>query len=245
MSIEIGFYKKYTSSAVKHFWVTRDSATKKNKEEGKADQGNRGAVTAGKNMDGFLELIKKTVESNGLEASCVLTDGRTNLTLPGFFRPTKNWDVLVIDGENLIAVIEFKSQVGSFGNNFNNRCEEALGSATDFNVAFREKVFGKNFKPYLGYLMLVESNPKSVAPVRCSSPHFSVLEEFEGTSYIERYQIFCEKLVREGLYDNAALICSDYETGLKGKYTEPNEFNSVKNLISGLAAAVSAYVASK
>ncbi len=39
----------------------------------------------------------------------------------------KKWDLLVVEG-CLIAAIEFKSQVGSFGNNYNNRTEEALGS---------------------------------------------------------------------------------------------------------------------
>jgi hypothetical protein len=33
---------------------------------------------------------------------------------------------------SLVATVEVKSQVGSFGNNFNNRVEEAIGSATDF-----------------------------------------------------------------------------------------------------------------
>ena len=30
---------------------------------------------------------------------------------------------------HLVAAVEFKSQVGSIGNNFNNRTEEALGNA--------------------------------------------------------------------------------------------------------------------
>jgi hypothetical protein len=52
--------------------------------------------------------------------------------LPGFFRPTKEWDLLAIHDGKLLAVIEAKSQVGpSFGNNFNNRTEEAMGSALD------------------------------------------------------------------------------------------------------------------
>ncbi len=37
---------------------------------------------------------------------------------------------MVSEGK-LLAGIEFKSQVGSFGNNYNNRTEEAIGSAAD------------------------------------------------------------------------------------------------------------------
>jgi len=61
------------------------------------------------------------------------------LELPGYYRSEKKWDLIALSGGELVAAMEFKSQVGpSFGNNFNNRCEEAIGSATDFWVAFRE-----------------------------------------------------------------------------------------------------------
>ena len=62
------------------------------------------------------------------------------LELPGFFRPTKEWDLLVVKDGHLIAVIEAKSQVGpSLGNNFNNRTEEAMGSAIDLWKSYRRK----------------------------------------------------------------------------------------------------------
>ena len=56
---------------------------------------------------------------------------------------------MVVDG-TLLAAFEFKSQVGpSFGNNFNNRTEEALGSATDLWTAFREGAFQTSQRPWL------------------------------------------------------------------------------------------------
>ena len=62
---------------------------------------------------------------------------KKRLQLPGFFRPTKEWDLVVVKNGHLIAAIEAKSQVGpSFGNNFNNRTEEAMGSALDIWTAF-------------------------------------------------------------------------------------------------------------
>ena len=51
-------------------------------------------------------------------------------TLPGFFRGTKRWGLAVIHEGELLAAIEFKSITSSFGNNLNNRTEEALGSPT-------------------------------------------------------------------------------------------------------------------
>lgn len=77
-------------------------------------------MTGGKQMDGFCLLFEWLLCRNGL------TDHsfhyRSKLELPGFFRPTKKWDMLVVHDGHLIAALEFKSQRGpSFGNNFNNR----------------------------------------------------------------------------------------------------------------------------
>src|SRR5690606_12156815 len=95
------------------------------------------------NMDGFVALMLQIVEANGLKDASI-TLGRTVLTLPGFFRPTKQWDMLVLHKGHLIAALEFKSQVGSFGNNFNNRTEEAIGKAHHFWTAYRQGGLGDN-----------------------------------------------------------------------------------------------------
>lgn len=56
---------------------------------------------------------------------------RRNLTLPGYFRVTKNWDLLVVEQDVLVAAVEFKSMSTSSVKNVNNRVEEVLGSGTD------------------------------------------------------------------------------------------------------------------
>ncbi len=77
----------------------------------------------------------------------------------------------------LIVAIELKSQVGpSFGNNFNNRTEEAIGTAHDLWTAYREEAFGKQPRPFVGWLMLVEDAPESRSPVKDRSPHFPIFE---------------------------------------------------------------------
>ena len=78
------------------FWGNREKARQKQAETGIADAGGRAAVTGGANMDGFVSLIQDVVRANGLQyASIFLT--RATLTLPGYFRPTKLWDLLVLD----------------------------------------------------------------------------------------------------------------------------------------------------
>ena len=125
--------------------------------------------------------------------------------------------------DNLVAAIEFKSHVGpSFGNNFNNRVEEALGNSIDLLDAYRHGVYQPSMKPWIGWLMLLEDTEKSNSPVRIRSEHFPVTEEFRDASYAKRYEIFCRKLVRESRYDAACLLLSDKENGLIGEYSEPN-----------------------
>ena len=66
--------------------------------------------------------------------------------------------MVVVSGSNLVAAVEVKSQVGSFGNNFNNRVEEALGNATDFWTAYGKGIFKPSQKPWLGYLFMLEED---------------------------------------------------------------------------------------
>ena len=177
------------------FWGNRDAARRKRAEAGKSDQGERAGVTTGKNMNDFTDLVIDLVRANGL-THAEIHQQRTVLTLPGYFRPTKLWDLLVIHKGQLIAAIELKSHVGpSFGNNFNNRTEEAIGTAHDLWTAYREGAFGKQPRPFVGWLMLVEDAPKSHLPIKDKSPHFPVFPEFEGTSYLRRYDLLCERLV--------------------------------------------------
>src|SRR5690554_229349 len=132
MSLNLVNYEQKTKEAVKAFWGNRAAAIKKKEETGKSDQGQRGAVTAGKNMDGFLSLIIDVVKGNGLhEAEFYIK--KPAFTLPGYYRATKQWDVVAIYKKRLVCAIEFKSHIGpSFSNNVNNRAEESLGTAHDF-----------------------------------------------------------------------------------------------------------------
>ncbi len=120
MALNLCDFEKKAQAAVQTFWQAREDAKRKQKESGKSDQGERSGVTGGKNLDGFVKLVIELVRANGLPTA-EIHQQRAVLTLPGYFRPTKLWDLLVIDRRRLVAALEFKSHVGpSFGNNFNN-----------------------------------------------------------------------------------------------------------------------------
>jgi hypothetical protein len=157
-------------------------------------------------MDGLAKLVEEYFVEAGFDPDSI---GRgTSVELPGYFRAEKKWDLVVIHQDSLAAAIEFKSQVGpSFGNNYNNRTEEAIGSATDIWTAYREGRFGER-RPWLGYLFLLEEHPRSTSPVRVRQPWFDVEDVFIDASYKKRYEIFCQRLVRERLYDAACFLTS-------------------------------------
>lgn len=243
MALDLVDYEKKAREAVKAFWGNREAARQKQIESGKTDQGERAGVTSGKNMDGFLALMLDLIKANGL-AHAEIYQNRAMLTLPGYFRPTKLWDLLVIYKGELIAAIELKSQVGpSFGNNFNNRTEEAIGTAHDLWTAFREEAFGKQPRPFVGWMMMVEDAPESRKAVRDSSPHFPVFEEFRGASYLRRYDLLCQRLVQEQLYTTATIITAERGAVNTGDFTELSSMTSLRTFVSSLAGHIAAEAA--
>jgi type II restriction enzyme len=238
MAIDLADYDRKARASVKAFWRNREKARQKQIEAGTSDQGERAGVTGGKNMDGFLSLVKDLVTANGL-GDAEIHHKRALLTLPGYFRSTKMWDILVLHKGKLIAAVELKSQVGpSFGNNFNNRTEEAIGTAHDLWMAYREKAFGETSRPFVGWLMLVEDAPDSRKPVRDSSRHFNVFPEFQGASYLKRYDILCQKLVLEQLYTTASLITSRRSAMSTGDYDSMSEMTSLRTFIAAFAGHI-------
>lgn len=192
--------------AVRSFWTVRESQAAKQLASGKVDAGTRGAVTGGGHLDGIAQLLEDVFVEAGFDRSSIRRS--SGIELPGYYRPTKSWDLVVIENGVLIAAIEFKSQVGpSFGNNFNNRTEEAIGNAVDVWRAYEEGTFGA-VRPWLGYVFFLEEAARSTSPVRLSRTVFPVEPVFEGTSYKDRYAILCQRLVRERLYDAACFVTS-------------------------------------
>jgi hypothetical protein len=242
------------AAAVRHYWQTRlNQKATQGSTTGVQDYGARADVTGGKHMDGFAALICDLVEESGISADCIFNGAKTDL--PGYFRPAKDWDLLVVADKNLVAVMELKSQAGpSFGNNCNNRIEEALGNATDLWTAFREETFEQSTAPWVGYLMLLEDALGSTSPVRVAEPQFQIRPEFrdatyatthKSISYAKRYELFCRKLVLERLYQSACLIMTNRESGLQGKYTEPAADLRFTDFVASLIGKLAEYMKAK
>lgn len=157
------------------------------------------------------DVLVRTQDENEKKRRKV--EGR-NLTLPGYFRVTKNWDLLVMEQDILVAAIEFKSMSTSAAKNINNRVEEVLGSATDLRAAHDAGHLGL-VKPWLGYFLILEHSSEITRVPRIDKASFSVDETFRGRSYVGRWELACKRMVSKGVYDTACLLVS------KGKPEDP------------------------
>lgn len=220
------------AEAVNAFWGGRSAQSERQRLAGKLDAGLRGAVTGGGHLDGLRDVIAEVFEANGYPAGSI--HRRTGLVLPGYYRPTKKWDLLVVEDDVLVAAIELKSQVGpSFGNNFNNRTEEAIGNAADVWRGYQDGTF-HGVRPWLGYVFLLEEAAGSTHEVGLDTTVFPVEPVFRHTSYKDRYAILCDRLVKERLYDAAWFLTSTHDAYID----EPNPDLSFTNFSAAIAGRI-------
>ena len=126
--------------------------------------------------------------------------------IPGYFRQAKACDIVCRDADGRPRIcVEFKSQVDSYGNNENNRYEEALGSGLDMRARFADD----SSMPALGFLLVICDEEATRRPTRDRLPQLDSV--FRDTSHIDRRIIFAERIVQyelrdRGLYDAAAVL---------------------------------------
>lgn len=226
---EESILEEYVQAAL-HGWVSVRSEQKSRSEAGgKAQQGNRAATTAGKHLQAVNALITGEIEriaGPGLEF-------RTNqaATLPGYYRATKSWDLLVVrDGEVLLA-IEYKSMKGSEGKNLNNRADEIFGMAEDARQAEAHGLLPANMKR--AYVFIMGITPKSTAPVKASTRVGTVDPVFQDASYLDRAAIMCERMRETGLFNLVWAIGVHDETL---EYREPRPSVGWNRFSTDLAA---------
>lgn len=167
---------------------------------------------SGRHIAPLAMKIAEDMAKVGYERDSIFLDD-VNVTLPGWFRPSKKWDITAFENGVLVAAIELKSINSSFGNNANNRAEEALGSASDVDYATHNHLLEPNdLPPNFGYVLLVRKTPESQ---RKSGIHarsrYAFDSEFENSSYIERFTILGKRLLRERIYQAVWVAVVDLE----------------------------------
>ncbi len=222
--------------AVHSCWTARAKASQRQIAEGRVDEpGLRSGVTAGKHLDAVTAVITKVISAAGVDRDSIYFDSRVEV--PGFYRPQKKWDIVVVHQNELVAVIELKSILKSYGNNLNNRSEEAIGNAVDLLAAYSENLLPKNARaPWIGYLFVMQSDEASTRPVKVSEPHFPVDPAFVNASYLERAELLLRRLMQQRLYGGTCLIVSDGSG--PGAVSEPAPDLTFSKFATGLAGRV-------
>jgi hypothetical protein len=228
------------SEAVKYFWSKLSDQAEAQRESEQATRGRRAEVLGGRQLDGFASLCEDILQEVGVPEESIFHDHAA--TLPGYYRATKRWDLAVVHDDELLAVIEFKSISSSFGNNLNNRVEEALGNPTDLYAAYEEGAFEPSPNPWMGYFLLMAETEDSTSPVTVQEPHFNVFDEYKDASYVGRSEQLCLRMLRKRLYNGCAFLLSDEERGLEGEYVAPHEELSFHRFVSSLTGHIRGFL---
>jgi len=217
MPIVLPPFEDRLRKAVAHYW--RTLAAQSNKQKVGMDRGRRSAVTGGKQMDGFCELVDWVLRENGLGEASIYV--RSDRELPGFFRPTKEWDMLVVHEGRTVAALEFTSQrLPPLASDTSTRIEETIGMAEGMWTAFRQESNGRSRpRPWLGWVMLIEDRTNL-------------------GSYGRRYEQILHKFTHERLFDSTALLASSGKGHAQQALIEPTEDLSMKRLLSSLVGWV-------
>jgi len=121
-------------NAVAAYWGGKEAQLRISKIAGAVGAGTAGSVRGGTHFDAIAVLLAKFFLEAGYPPSSIRIHRSHRLELPGYYRPQKQWDLVVVHENTLVAAFELKALGGpSFGNNYNNRVEEAIGSAVDLS----------------------------------------------------------------------------------------------------------------
>ena len=87
-------YREEVRNAVRFFWQKRRQQSSSQGGGTDRDRGARSAVTGGKQMDGFVQLVRSLLVTASVPESCIGIGKR--IELPGWFRAEKQWDLIVV-----------------------------------------------------------------------------------------------------------------------------------------------------
>ena len=152
-------------TAIAAYWGVKQAQIEQSVIRATIGAGTAGSVRGGKHFDAIATLLAKFFVEAGYPPEAIRVTRSQGLALPGYYRPQKQWDLVVAYETTLVAAFELKALGGpSFGNNYNNRVEEALGSAVDLRRAVLADLYPGE-KPWLGYFFIMQDEEGSRRPV--------------------------------------------------------------------------------
>jgi Restriction endonuclease XhoI len=213
VALDLPDYEPAFAMAIEQFWQDRAGQMARQRAKGLNDAGTRGSVTGGTHLHAVRDVIRQVVLDAGL------THAESN-RLPGFYRAAKTWDTVVMHNGSVLAIVELKSQVGSFGNNMNNRIEEMVGQSADIWKATRERLLGP-VRPWFGYVMILEADEKSTRSQASKNTVLPVDPVFDRASYVDQYDIALDRLRLEGDMNAVCLATTNRHDDNPVNYPNP------------------------
>lgn len=225
-------YEPAFALAIEQFWAIKTNQQAAADVAGTSTGATHGSVRAGKHMASFEALIRQIVADAGIEVDPEPGDP---VYVPGYYRETKSWDVVLQYKGHTLVIVEAKSQGSSLANNFNNRVEEAIGQAADVWKSHERGLLVSGLRPWIGYVMIVEetaktTEPKHLLPGKAVPAGMIVDPTFDGMSYAERYAMAFKRLDQERMLDATCVAI----TSSASDYSYPNDWLSC----NGFAAQV-------
>lgn len=218
-------------------WDARLAAAERAAAKGSLDRSLRASAVSGKHLDAVARLIGSLFVDAGMPSESVFFENRNNVVVPGYFRATKQWDVLVVHEQVLVAAVELKSMLGSVGNNLNNRMEESIGSAVDLQHAAEAGLVGKR-PPWLGYAYVLQDLDQAKKAKRVVETHYIVDPEFKGASDEQRMELYLRRLVMKRLYDAAWFVIGNPATKVVRQPADDLTWNKFEAAIRGRVSVV-------
>jgi hypothetical protein len=195
--------------AFTEYWAVKANQRETAIASGSTAEGTSIATRGGKHFQPLVNLLAGFFLDAGYPVESIGASGSL-VTLPGYYRPTKDWDLVVVHRGVLVAAIELKALGGpSYGNNYNNRVEEALGNSVDLSRARVADLLGDE-APWLGYFFVMEDGDGSRKPGSLTSRSKSFPPDpiWAGRSYQDRFVVTGERLLEEKHYDAVCYLVS-------------------------------------
>lgn len=178
-------------------WINaKQKQARESARRGKAQSGTRSQVTGGNHLRGVNQLVVDEISNTG--ATDLELRFNRGATLAGWYRNSKSWDLLVLQRKVPILAVEYKSMSGSEGKNLNNRADEVFGIAEDARQAEAHGILPRNLRR--AYIFLMEVTPAVQKSVGNGRPYGRPDRTFDGTTYLNRMAIMCERMRDSGLY---------------------------------------------
>jgi hypothetical protein len=200
-----------------NWWAAKNDAIARLAAEGKSETGAQ--ARNAKHMQSIAMFVRQMFVDAGLPEADVTVDS----VVPGYYRRSKNWDVVAIHKGHLVGVVELKSQASSPGNNANNRIEEAIGSAVDAKaVQELTGAFG-NLGVWAAWCMTFNRDCESGKPIQLTKrPCFPLNDSaFDNMTYATQYATAIERFIAQKVYDAGWMLITWINSDDTIGYNEP------------------------